>query len=394
MAKLTTKNNIKIRLMLVTVITVTIFFYDISSRKTGAIAKISNIKEYEVIETPGFLKGLYVSKTEKKIYEEIDQLVNKYSNYNLINLTNSGLFSLYKKNNNEFHKMYVDWGMVNSYLYPDYIPKLSRQIQLKSNVIFSAESLTIEGYVPIKVFPILNNIWEIAQQTIILVPGTFSNKFDVVATYNKKSVAIKLKLAAPNKHVTINSIVVKTFTETDIPKKIQRNEFEYNIMPRILNSDDRVFLNDLYSFDEQTGQYFLKKISDKRTISKMMGILSNIFLYEKLFHISDTFKNSRNERIDVYVDNHCSNYADSDLLDLNISEKNSILLISNIKTSEMNILKLRINYDENSYHEEIIRDRGMIKSSRLVGRPCCSSFPSVSASSLSEKSYREGVAQQ
>lgn len=356
MVKFTRKSNIKIRIMLVIVITITTLFYDITSRKTDAIAKISKIKGYEVIETPRFLRGLYVPKTEKQMYEEIDRLINnKYSSFDLVNLTNSGLFSLYRKNNNEFHKMYVDWGMVNSYLYPDYISKLHKQILLKSTVIFSDENLTIAGYVPIKVFPILNGIAEIAERTIILVPGIFSNVFDVVTAYNKKSIAINLKLAAPNKHVMINSIVVKVFTDTDIPKKIQRNEFECNIIPRILNVDDQVFLKELYLLDEHSGQYFLKDLTDKSIISRLMVVFSNLFLYEKLFHIGDTFKNSGNEKIEVYVDSRRFDYHEWDSLDLRITEKSTVdLLIPGEKSSAMSILKLRINYNENSYHEDIL----------------------------------------
>ena len=154
--QLAEKFHIKNQSFLVIIGVLAIVFYDLSFKMDNGLRKISKIKEYQKIETPKFLCGMYVANWEKQVYEEIGELVDTFPYYNLINLTNSGLYSLYKKNNDEFHKMYVAWGWNNSYLYPDYIAKLAKRISMKSDMIFSHDNLIIEGYVPIRVFPALN----------------------------------------------------------------------------------------------------------------------------------------------------------------------------------------------------------------------------------------------
>jgi hypothetical protein len=337
---------------------------DLFFRMEHILNKISTIKKYEKIETPQFLKGMYVPKVEKQIYDEIGKLVNKFPNYDLINLTNSGLYSLYKENNKEFHKMYVDWKWNNSYLYSDYIGKLNEQVSLNPYIIFSSDNLIIDGYIPIKLFP-ASYATVLVERLVFLIHGKAENVFkicnidnsnersspSVIKNENENFFHIKLK---STKSIVINSIIAQTFTEHNIPKNIEKYEFEYNIIPRIFKKEDQRFIKELYSFDKSANQYSIPEMKDSNTIPILISIFSNIFLYEKYFYIADTFKNSTNKKIDIYLNNKIADNNEGDLLNLNTFKNDIIdLIIPVTMISPKYIIKLRINYNENYYEETI-----------------------------------------
>lgn len=165
---------------------------------------------------------------------------------------------------------------------------------------------------------------------------------------------IKLK---SNELIIINSIIVKIFTEYNIPKEINKYEFDYNIIPRIFNKENQQFIKELYSFDKSTNQYSTPEIKDENLIHRLINIFSNIFLYEKYFNIADTFKNTINNKIDVYLNKKFIDYKESDLLNVSCSNNDIIdLIIPITKMSKKYTLKLRINYNENYYDEKTIKN--------------------------------------
>ena len=340
---------------------------DLYFRINNVLDKISTIKKYDKIETPKFLKGMYVPKEEKQEYEIIEKLINKFSDYSLINLTNAGLYSLYKDNNDEFHKMNVNWKWNNSYLYSDYIAKLNKQLLLNSNIILSSDNLIIDGYIPIKLFP-APYATDLAEKLVFLVPGKSKNAFQICYIDNSKKRSnpsinnnlneniyhIKLKLK--ESIITINSIIVETFTEYNIPANIEKYEFEYNIIPRIFNKEDEKLLKNLYLLNINTKQYSIPELKDNNTIHRLMDIFSNIFLYENYFIIADTFKNSRNGKIIIYLNDKLL-HNKNDLFELNGLKNNIIDLIIPVSGISKNyIIKLRINYNGDYYYEEIIKN--------------------------------------
>jgi hypothetical protein len=355
------KLGIKNKYFFVVILILLVSFRDLSFRITDTFEKISKIKQYERIETPVFLSGMYVPKDEKLAHAEMWELVNKFP-YPLINLTNCGLYSLYKNNNKEFHKMYVNWGGSNSYLYPDYITKLHKQVLSKSSIILSDNDFMTAGYVPIKVFPKLNNgDWNCWMETVLLVPG---NPMDVFKPINylhsdKNSCHIGLNLES-SRPVTINSVVVKVFTENDIPAAIPYYEFDYNVMPRILDKDDRQFVKELYYFSKDAKQYLIRPQKDKKIIFKAIGIFSNLFLSEEYSLLADTFKNSTNTKIDVYLNGTLLNFQSEDSLGVKCSGNDLLELVVPIpELPKRYIIRVRINYNGNYYQEEVVENAGL-----------------------------------
>ena len=348
------KNRVSITMIIIFSIIFSVLLYDINSKISGGLKKISKIKKYERIETPDFLKGMHVSKEDKRVYTEIEKMMSKFPDYNLINLTNSGLYSLYKKNNNEFHKMYVYWGWDNAYLYPDYIPKLNKQILLRSSVILSADNLAVEGYVPLQVFPELNKGVDFGQQVVFLVPGELQNIFKIsgIDYTPDGSCSLKLRLES-SKPVIIDSIIARILSGHNIPKEIEEYDFDYDIMPRIFDRQDRDFIRRAYSFNKKTGRYSIPEIKDKNTLRRLLGIFSGLFLYDKYFYIADTFESSVNNKISIYLNKSPVGYKGVSPLGIKMSNNDIIDLVIRVdQISKERVIRLRINYNGNHYFEE------------------------------------------
>ncbi|MDD5155307.1 MAG: hypothetical protein PHF11_02340 [Candidatus Omnitrophica bacterium] len=339
-----------------------ILFYDIELKIDGGFGKISRMIRYEKILNPDFLSGIYVAKKDRQVYAEIEKLVEQFPGCSLINLTNSALYSLYKKNNKEFHKMYVNWGWNNSYLYPDYIPKLNKQISLKSSVILSNDNLMIEGYIPIAIFPELNE-GDFAEKIIFLIPGEQKNAFTMSGFYieegrlsGKRSFRIKLRPEL-NGPVIINSIIVEIFSEHNIPKEINRYELDYNIIPRVFDERDRQFIKKAYRLDKSINRYSMSAGKDKNIDERLVNIFSNVFLCEKYFYTLDTFKESANNKIAIYLNGESVDYQERDPLNMRCSNNDAIDLIMRLAEIPKNyVIKLRINYNEVYYYEEAIKN--------------------------------------
>jgi len=357
--------HIRYKAVIVVLIVLSIVGNDIAFKIANGTQKIRRIISYEKIETPKFLSGMYVSKDDKQVYLEIAQLIDSYSDCGLINITNNGLYSLYKRNNAEFHKMYAYRGWDNCYLYPDYIPKLAKQLSMKSDIVLSSRSIMIDGYVPVMVFQALNGgrAMDFSEETILLVPAKEKEVFDiacvdVAAKLNSgysNFFHIKLNLKSNESIITINSIVAKVFTEHNIPKFIGSYELDYSIMPCIFDKDSQQFIRKLYSFDKQMNQYSILKIQDEIIRSKLMNIFSNIFLYETYFDIADTFGMSMNNKIDVYLNGLFTRYGEKGMPDVKYSNGDVLELVVPIsQVSQKYVIKLRVNYNNNCYDEKKI----------------------------------------
>jgi hypothetical protein len=343
------KNGAKTRAIFVAVMTLLALDYDLCRRESQIIKRISGLADYEMVERPEFLSGMFIPKTEKKVYEEIDDTVKAKPGFALVNITNGGIFSLYR--DSAFHKMNMDWEWNNSYLYPDYIPKLQSRIALRSSIILSDDNFIIEGYVPIRVFPKLNKISELTQRTILLIPGEHSNAFEASeAGMDGGYYSIRLRcLSAP---VVINSVIAEIFTADDIPRRIARKEFDYNILPRVFDEGSRTFLKGAYSPEDGTDGYSLREPPDDGAARRLVEIFSDIFLYDKFFRTADTFGRSGNEKIEAYLNGSPIGYKGGDSMGVRVSKGDVIgLRIPAGKISGNYTVRLRINFNGNRYAE-------------------------------------------
>ncbi len=109
------------------------------------------IKKYNVsFEYPPVLLGMKSYSDDvalqKEIGEKILEYYNKSGSAGIINLTSDALYLTYIKDNDYFHKIYINW--LNN-LYPDYCEKLNKKIVNDRPIILkSIKDQAIPGYMP------------------------------------------------------------------------------------------------------------------------------------------------------------------------------------------------------------------------------------------------------
>ena len=91
---------------------------------------LEKIKKYNVsFEHPPVLLGIKSYSDDVALQKEIvkkkSEYYNKPGSAGIINLTGDALYLTYIKDNNYFHKIYINW--LNN-LYPDYCEKLNKKI--------------------------------------------------------------------------------------------------------------------------------------------------------------------------------------------------------------------------------------------------------------------------
>ncbi|HBA61203.1 MAG TPA: hypothetical protein DCZ92_10390 [Elusimicrobia bacterium] len=339
-----------------------IFLPDLGYRFKGAVYKARRASKWERIETPAFLRGMYVPSFEKVAYAELESLINSAPG-GLINLTNSGIYSLYKAGTPNFHKLYLDWGWDNAFLYPDYVPALVKRVSLGTDAIISNTNFMLPGYIPVKVFNILNLASYANRAIVLLLPGRAASHVvlsgvDAVmrpqaADSLPRGYRFGLKAVSP---AVIESVVAKIVSWDTLPKKLGRYEYEYNVLPKTLDPGVKKTIEDCYAFDPVKDAYIASIPVDKKAAVRLMEAFSGMWLYETGFFRADTFYWSLEPKIDLVLNGSPVDsltvfrgnvkFRAGDRLDLVVPA--GIL-------ADSYVARLRINYAGGTYQEEVIR---------------------------------------
>jgi len=240
------------------------FLPDFSYRLRSFMVKMAKAEAFERIEAPGFLRGMYVPAVEKAAFAEMGKLITG-SRGPLLNLTNSALYSLYKEDGRNPHKMSMDWGWINSFLYPDYIPTVARQIMKGEGCILSADSYMVPGYVPVKVFPAFVGGEITNNPVVLLLPGRRAKKLDFLevdtvargGAYDRLPLGYRFRLMAGRAPADIDSAVVKIISKDTVLRRIPRYEYEYELLPKVFDPAARELIKKSYAFDAGGNEYRL-----------------------------------------------------------------------------------------------------------------------------------------
>ena len=336
------------------------FLPDFGYRLRSFMVKLAWYSSWERIETPAFLRGMYVPVTEKLAFAELEKWINK-SPGRLINLTNSGLYSLYKDGAPNFHRMHVDWGWTNSFLYPDYIPALARQVRTGESCILSHDIYMAPGYVPVKVFPPFVEGVDFSSPVVLLLPGTRTRplRFSAVDTVSRprafdnfpQGIRFRLKAAGP---ATIKSVAVKLISKDTVRARIPRYEFEYDLLPKTFDPAARELIKKRYLFDGESNQYIAAAPKDGKAGLELMDAFSGVFLYERNSFLADTFLGSEHPKVAVYRNGAPVTYGE--LFDgAGCKSGDSIdIIVPAATVPDSYVARLRVNYKGGTYQEEKI----------------------------------------
>ena len=347
------------RLLVLAVLTM-MFLPDFAYRLRAFAVKLVWASTYERIETPEFLRGMYVPAGENKAFAELETLI-RGAEGPLINLTNSGLFSLYRDGRPNFHKMYMDWGWNNSFLYPDYIPAVERQLLAGKGCVLSPDLFMVPGYIPVKVFPPFVEGVDFSSPVVLLLPGTRTRplRFSAVDTVSRprafdnfpQGIRFRLKAAGP---ATIKSVAVKLISKDTVRARIPRYEFEYDLLPKTFDPAARELIKKRYLFDGESNQYIAAAPKDGKAGLELMDAFSGVFLYERNSFLADTFLGSEHPKVVVYRNGTPVTYGE--LFDgAGCKSGDSIdIIVPAATVPDSYVARLRVNYKGGTYQEEKI----------------------------------------
>lgn len=340
-----------------------IFEPDILRRLSGCVRQVTEFSTYRKIETPSFLRGMYVPPREAGIYSRFESIIKDYGEYGLLNLTRDALYSLYDVNDG-FHKMHVNWGWINSVLYRGYLARLKEVIAAKSHIIMSNDSFCIEGYVPLAVFPEMGK-GELKSKVILHIPGESRDAFEVVRIgravespfFSLRSKFPLIQLASVSEEpVFINSLVVRVYTPDLVCRIVNRNEFEYDVLARAMNRESEEVLKEWYRFDEGLKKYVPPANPDSRRTAEILDAVSGLFLCERYSNVVNSLTDWW-RHIAVFWKGKPVIREEGDLGELvsvQCSKNDAIEIVPFVRLPESYIMKVRINFNVNQYYETTI----------------------------------------
>lgn len=140
------------------------------------------IKKYNVsFEYPPVLLGIKSYSDDVALQKEIAEKMLKYYNKSgsagMINLTGDALYLTYIKDNNYFHKIYINW--LNK-LYPDYCEKLNKKIVNDRPIILKLiKDQAIPGYMPgVRFNPNLYRLFPMSEFELLYPCENYTTKVD------------------------------------------------------------------------------------------------------------------------------------------------------------------------------------------------------------------------
>ncbi len=338
-----------------------IFLPDFAYRTSSFMRKVAWVSSWERIESPDFLRGMYVPGPEKKAFAEIGTLIAG-SPGRLINLTNSALYSLYKTGGPNFHKMYMDWGWANSFLYPDYVQAVARQIRAGEGSIISNDIFMVPGYVPVRVFAAFVGGEVINKPLVLLLPGQRTGGFRFTGadkvlrprTYDRFPLGYRFRLKTGGATVVVESVVIKILSKATVHDRLPRYEYEYELLPRLFDPAAAALVGKAYILDRPGNEYRLAVPLEGKAGVELMAAISGAFLYEKSSFLADTFPDSKNPNIYLYRNGKAvgfgplfdgAPYKAGDSLDL---------VVPAVTIPDDYAARIRINFKGGKYQEEKI----------------------------------------
>lgn len=347
------------RLALRVVCLVLVFYPDLSMRSTGCIRKLAALSTYEKIETPSFLRGIYLPRREAQVYAQIESMLNRYPEYDLINLTRDGLYSLYRENKHDLHKMYLNWGWINGTLYPEFLPKLREQIDAKTHIIVTNESSVIDGYVPVGDFLGMGKC-VLKSNVILHIPGEPKDalvvgvgRASLVKGFPSGDKYPLIRIAAKSGPLTLNSFAVKIYTD-GLDRRLGGYAFEYGVVATASNDERVRYLKEWFRIEDRFSSYENSPWYADPPIPRILNAASGLFLFDRYSFTATSLEGFANKPIAVVQKGEAVVRKDANLLNLMCSQEEAVEIVPFIRLPEDYIMKVRINFNRNQYYETMI----------------------------------------
>ena len=169
------KKKITFQIIISMAVFLTFFMPDISIRVTNLGEYLKD--KYYFIKSPDILSLMRVNKNDYIAYKSINEYINNYiyenPNSKIINITTSGLYPVFKKNNPNITPTQMYWGWENSFMYNDYCNKINSELIKNNNIVISNYFL-IKNYVPQDFF---NLIHSFEKPLAVMYPGIKTENF-------------------------------------------------------------------------------------------------------------------------------------------------------------------------------------------------------------------------
>lgn len=349
------------RLLVLAILTM-MFLPDLSYRLKSFVYKAVWYSSWERIETPGFLRGMRVPAREKNDFAELEALIRRAPG-RLINLTSGGLFSLFEDGGADLHKMSMDWGYVNSFLYPDYIRSVAGRIAAGDGPLLSHDAYMVPGYVPVKVFGPFTGGEHPSRPVVLLLPGRRSGglKFEGVdavrrpGVYDRHPVGYRFTLKAGAGVAPIASVAVKIISKDTVQPIVARYPFEYELLPRVFDPAAKAVIGARYLFDGEKNAYAVDSRMGSKEWLELMEALSGVFLYEKSSFIADTFIASDTPAIAIFRNGRVIDYGEL-FSGVKVKAGDRMAFVAPAPAiADEYVAVIRINFKGGTYQEERVK---------------------------------------
>lgn len=125
-----------------------LFFIDISQRVSSGIVKATS--PYVSLEKPVSLKGMRVSPGQAQMYtsfsDDIEVYLTNHPNTKLLNISAQALFLVLDGNHPNIQPMYIDWGIWNTSIYPDYKKIIVKSVMTDKPILIAEQVMDLPGY--------------------------------------------------------------------------------------------------------------------------------------------------------------------------------------------------------------------------------------------------------
>ena len=133
---------------------VAIFGLDISYRIYHGIRRISN--HSVKVEEPQVLRYMYATPYKARLYKRMSVSLNNAlksspSPY-LLTLSNDPLYLTFIGPQDNYHPMYIDWGIFNQFIYPDFIQRRNLFINKNKPIILGLDDTAIPDAIRVDIF--------------------------------------------------------------------------------------------------------------------------------------------------------------------------------------------------------------------------------------------------
>jgi len=132
---------------------------DIAYRIRDGYRKIN--QSYVYIKQPTVLKNIKLTQPEALFYRNLTETINNYLQLhpktNIVTTGADALYLTFVNNQENFHSIFINWEIINSSIYPDYLKQLNHYIQTDKPLVIATTD-NIKNYCPLKFENRYNNI--------------------------------------------------------------------------------------------------------------------------------------------------------------------------------------------------------------------------------------------